>query len=184
MVRYVPSRMYLPAGVAALALGIVSLWFAARWAPSYIAVVLFLASSALLLYLAFRPPVEISADGLIIGRRRIAWNTIRRVDRTGWISPLVVRLALEGEDSPLFLVYPGEPRSATRLLQALREHARWALIDGIPHWQFWGQDPPEERRILEPPKYRILRPEDEEEVERLYQRLKTVGHLDSSADES
>jgi len=28
------------------------------------------------------------------------------------------------------------------------------------------------------PRYRILRPEDEAEVERLYQRLKTVGNLD------
>ncbi len=184
MVRYVPSRMYLPAGVAALALGTASLWFAARWAPSYVAVVLFLVTGALLLYLAFRPPVEISAEALTIGRRRIAWKAIRRVDRTGWISPLVVRLALEGEESPLFLVYPGEPRSAGHLLQSLRQHARWALIDGIPHWQFWGEDPPEERRALESPKYRILRPEDEEEVERLYRRLKTVGHLDSSGDES
>jgi hypothetical protein len=28
----------------------------------------------------------------------------------------------------------------------------------------------------------MLNPEDEEEVERLYQRLKTVGHLDSRSD--
>ena len=35
------------------------------------------------------------------------------------------------------------------------------------------------------PRYRILRPEDEAEVERLYQRLKTVGNLDqkNSTDE-
>jgi hypothetical protein len=32
----------------------------------------------------------------------------------------------------------------------------------------------------------MVRPEDEAEIERLYQRLKTVGHLDTknSADES
>src|SRR5260370_26912808 len=36
------------------------------------------------------------------------------------------------------------------------------------------------------PRYRILRPEDEAEVERLYQRLKTVGNLDqkNSTDEN
>jgi hypothetical protein len=28
------------------------------------------------------------------------------------------------------------------------------------------------------PRYPLLRPEDEAEVERLYQRLKAVGHLD------
>ena len=35
------------------------------------------------------------------------------------------------------------------------------------------------------PRYRVLRPEDEAEVERLYQRLKTVGNLDqkNSTDE-
>ena len=184
MVRYVPSRMYLPAGMAALALGAGSLWFAARWAPSYAAVALFLLTGALLLYLAFRPPVEIGSEALLIGRRRIPWETIRRVDRTGWVSPLVVRLTVEGEESPVFLVYPGEPQTTGRLLESLRRHARWALIDGMPYWQFWGQDPPEERRALPSPKYRILRPEDEEEVERLYRRLKTVGHLDSSGDES
>ena len=35
-----------------------------------------------------------------------------------------------------------------------------------------------ERKQAPPPRYRILRPEDEAEVERLYQRLKTVGNLD------
>ena len=32
--------------------------------------------------------------------------------------------------------------------------------------------------MLTSPKYRMLRTEDEEEVERLFQRLKAVGHLD------
>ena len=42
-----------------------------------------------------------------------------------------------------------------------------------------------ERKQTSPPRYRILRPEDEAEVERLYQRLKTVGNLDqkNSTDE-
>ena len=38
---------------------------------------------------------------------------------------------------------------------------------------------------LDAPRYRVLRPEDEEEVERLYFLLKTVGHIDprNSGDE-
>ena len=42
-----------------------------------------------------------------------------------------------------------------------------------------------DRRQAPPPRYRVLRPEDEAEVERLYQRLKTVGNLDqkNSTDE-
>ena len=42
-----------------------------------------------------------------------------------------------------------------------------------------------ERKQAPVPRYRVLRPEDEAEVERLYQRLKTVGNLDqkNSTDE-
>jgi hypothetical protein len=42
-----------------------------------------------------------------------------------------------------------------------------------------------DRKEAQIPRYRILRPEDEAEVERLYQRLKTVGNLDqkNSTDE-
>jgi len=40
-----------------------------------------------------------------------------------------------------------------------------------------------ERRQLASPRYQLLRPDDEAEVERLFQRLKTVGHLDKSSDE-
>ena len=63
-----------------------------------------------------------------------------------------------------------------------------ALIDGIPYRQYWGEvlAPASERKQPAPlPRYRILRPEDEAEVERLYQRLKTVGNLDqkNSTDE-
>jgi hypothetical protein len=58
------------------------------------------------------------------------------------------------------------------------------LIDGIPYKQFWGEVLPSvERRQLPSPKYQLLRPDDEAEVERLFQRLKTVGHLDPKSDE-
>ena len=33
-------------------------------------------------------------------------------------------------------------------------------------------------RQIAPPHYPLLRPEDEDEVERMFQRLKTVGHLE------
>ena len=64
--------------------------------------------------------------------------------------------------------------------------ARDALLDGIPYRQYWGEVlAPSERKQAALPRYRILRPEDEAEVERLYQRLKTVGNLDqkNSTDE-
>ena len=64
--------------------------------------------------------------------------------------------------------------------------ASGALIDGVPYRQYWGEIlGPNEARQLDAPRYRVLRQEDEEEVERLYFLLKTVGHIDprNSGDE-
>ena len=75
----------------------------------------------------------------------------------------------------------------TQPLRNLRRLSRDALIDGIPYRQYWGEvlAPANERKQAPLPRYRILRPEDEAEVERLYQRLKAVGNLDqkNSTDE-
>jgi hypothetical protein len=112
---------------------------------------------------------------------------IRRLDRTGWISPLIVRITLF-DDSRLLLIFPGDLDSCNSLLRHLRRLSRDALIDGIPYRQYWGEvlaPAASERKQVTQPRYRILRPEDEAEVERLYQRLKTVGNLDqkNSTDE-
>jgi hypothetical protein len=116
----------------------------------------------------------------------IPWMDIRRVDRTGWISPLILRITLF-DDSRLFMIYPGDLDTCNALLRQFRRLSRDALIDGIPYRQYWGEvlaDSAEKPAAMSP-RYRILRPEDEAEVERLYQRLKTVGNLDqkNSTDE-
>ncbi len=179
MTRYVPAASFRKASGIALLLGVVSVWFALDWTPAFVAVVLFLLSAAALLYLATRPPIEAYEDRLVIGRRQIFWSDIRRVDRTNWLSPLVVRLTLAG-DSRVLLIYPGDLESGNLFLRHLRWAATGALIDGIPHHIFWGKDEPtQERRKLPSPRYRLLREEDEAEVERLYERLKTAGRLDS-----
>jgi hypothetical protein len=119
----------------------------------------------------------------MVGKRAIPWDDIRRVDRTGWLSPLVVQLTL-AEGSRQVIVFPGELDSANSLLRALRRYSRNALIDGIPYRQFWGEQTAAVRaKQPTPPKFRMLSPEDEADVERLYQRLKTVGRLDKSSDE-
>ena len=182
MTRYSPSRSYLTAGLMALALAAFSGWTALEWASAAtIPAVLFLLSAGLLLFLATRPPIEIREDKLVIGAHSVAWENIRRVDRTGWLSPLLVHLTL-ADDRRILLIYPGDLDSANSLLRHLRRSARYALIDGIPHDQFWGDETvePAQAARLPSPKYRVLRKDDEAEVERLYQRLKTVGHLDSS----
>jgi hypothetical protein len=179
MTRYVPARHYLSFGITALALAAFSGWLGFQWAFAFIPTVLFVISSVLLLIMAFRPALEIHEDHLAIGKRRILWMDIRRLDRTGWISPLIVRMTLF-DDSRLLLIYPGDLDCCNSLLRNLRRLSRDALIDGVPYRQYWGEalNPGPDRRQLPSPRYRLLRPDDEAEVEKLYQRLKTVGHLD------
>lgn len=79
----------------------------------------------------------------------------------------------------MYLIYPGDLDSSNSLLRHIRRNACQALLDGVPYRQFWGIDEPaDERKNLTSPQYRLLRPEDEAEVERLYQRLKSVGRFD------
>ncbi len=179
MTRYLPARHYITFGITALALGMFSAWAGMQWMPALIAAGLFVLSSALLLTLALRPTIEVQDAYLSIGKNCIPWMDIRRIDRTGWLSPLIVRLTLY-DDTRVTLIYPGDLESCKSLLRTLRRMAHDALIDGIPYRQYWGEvlAPAAERKQLSSPRYRLLLPEDEAEVERLYQLLKTVGHLD------
>ncbi|MCX6622118.1 MAG: hypothetical protein NTY38_13835 [Acidobacteria bacterium] len=162
-------------------------WWATRWTPAIVSAILFVFSAAVVLFLAFRPAVELLEDSLRIGNRLIPWTSIRRLDRTGWISPLVVHITL-ADAARILLFYPGDLDSSNSLLRGLRRSSREALIDGVPYGQFWNEPviPLAEPAPLPAPKYQLLLPEDEADVERMFQRLKTVGHLDpkNSSDES
>jgi hypothetical protein len=191
MTRYLPARHCLWLAIAALALSGASGWFAySAWAlVGFVPAAIFLVTSGVLFFLASRPSVEIHEGYLSIGRRIVPWMDIRRLDRVDWmpwVPPLALRITLY-DDSRLLLIFPGDIDSCNSLLRHLRRLSRDALIDGIPYRQYWGEvlAPAGERRQPPPPRYRILRPEDEAEVERLYQRLKTVGNLDqkNSTDE-
>ena len=179
MTRYLPARHYLWLGMTAVVLAVFSGWVGWQSPLAFIPTALFLLTAAFLFSMASRPAIEIHEGYLSIGKRTIRWMDIRRLDRTGWISPLIVRITLF-DDSRLMLVYPGDLDSCVSLLRHLRRLSRDALIDGIPYRQYWGEvlAASAERKPVAPPRYRILKPEDEAEVERLYQRLKTVGHLD------
>jgi hypothetical protein len=186
MTRYLPGRHYFWFGIAAVILAGLFGWLGWDWAPAFTAAGLFLATAALALAMALRPAIEIREGYLSIGKRIVPWMDIRRLDRTGWIAPLIVRITLF-DDSRIVLIYPGDLDSCNSLLRHLRRLSRDALIDGIPYRQYWGEllAPGAERAQAPAPRYRILRAEDEAEVERLYQRLKTVGNLDqkNSTDE-
>ena len=193
--RYTPSRRYLLLAMIALAGSALSAYAALRWPPSWIAAGLFALSGFAVLVLAFRPSIEIHESHLLLGRSPIAWTQIRRIDQTGWNAPLAVYLTLDDERRVLVL-HPGDIDSSTSLLRHLRRYSKLALLDGIPYRQFWGESMPpaptqlpaaqvEAPKQLPPPRYPLLRPEDEEEVERMFQRLKAVGHIDQrTSDES
>jgi hypothetical protein len=185
MTRYLRARQYRWFGLAAIALAAASGWYGVSFPPALLASALFLLTSIVLLVLAFQPAIELREGCLSLGRRVVPWMDIRRLDRTCWISPLVVRITLF-DDSCVRLVYPGDLDSCNSLLRHLRRLSRDAMIDGVPYRQYWGEMLPNSaERKPAPQRYRLLRAEDEEEVERLYQRLKTVGNLDqkNSADE-
>jgi hypothetical protein len=187
MTRYLPARQYVWIGAAAILLAGLSAWFGTTAPLAYVLAGVFAIAAAFLFTMALRPPIEIHEGYLSIGKRIIPWMDIRRLDRTGWISPLIVRVTLF-DDSRMVLIYPGDLDSCNSLLRHLRRLSRDALIDGIPYRQYWGEllaPGAAERKQAAPPRYRLLRPEDELEVERLYQRLKTVGNLDqkNSTDE-
>jgi hypothetical protein len=184
--RYTSSRRCYSLALVALSAAVVCGWFGLRWPPVWIAAGALAASAFCVLLLALRPAIEIHDGHLLIGRRAIAWGDIRRLDQTGWNAPLAVYLTLADEQRVL-VVHPGDLDSSTSLLRHLRRYARTALLDGIPYAQFWGETPAAEKPPAEQPakeehavaqKYPLLRPEDEEEVERMFQRLKSVGRID------
>lgn len=180
--RYIPSRRYFSLALFGVGGVVLSAWTGLRWAPGWIAAALFAVTSACIFVLALRPAIEIHDEHLRIGRSTIRWDEIRRLDRTGWNAPLAVHLTL-ADDRCLLLLYPGDFDSCGSLLRHLRRYSREALLDGIPYREFWGEVLPAGRKHLPPPKYRLLRPEDEDEVERMFQRLKSVGRLDARGDQ-
>lgn len=179
---YRPARQYLPAAMAAATLSAFSAWCALRWPWAWIPCAAFVVSAALLSYLATRPPITVSDAGLRLGERLIPWSELRRVDTTSWSSPLVLKLTL-ADSSTVRLIYPGELISSERLLRQIRREARRALLDHEGQSRSWDEDAPISARlpVRRPERSRVLRNEDEQEVERLYRQLKSVGRLDASS---
>lgn len=194
LARYRPSRRYILFALLALVGTAFSAWTGLRWPSTWVAAGLFGMTSAALLALLWQPEIQIHETHLQLGRRIILWREIHRLDQTGWTAPLVVHLTLSN-DRRVLLLYAGDLDSSTGLLRHLRRYSRNALLDGIPYRQAWGEveEKPErekrpERRgtpesgpqLQQPPAVHrpLLRPEEEEEIERMFQRLKSVGRMD------
>ncbi len=179
MIRFTPARTYLTVAAVALGLAAFSAWCARSWLPAVIPAVLFVASAAFVLWLGLRPAIEVTDQTLKAGSRLVKWSEVRRVDQTGWVSPMVADLTL-ADNSRLRLIYPGETESSNRLLRMIQQRSTQALINGVPHRQLFGEAARPKAVAAQPaPKYRLLNEEDEADVERLYQKLRTAGSLDS-----
>jgi hypothetical protein len=150
---------------------------------------LFAIASACLFWLGSRPPIRILPSQFNVGGRAIAWREVREIN-TGIPSPLVIRIHLTNSRRK-WLVFPSGEDKIARLMYQLRRHSYLASFDGVAYRDFWtwstlssGIRPAAgERAVLEQP-VRMVSSEDEEEVERLFQKLKTVGRLDAHTDDS
>ncbi len=137
--------------------------------------------------LALQPAMEIHETHLRIGSRTIEWKNIAKVDRTRWLTPLAVRLTM-ADESRMTLVHPGSIDSGARLLRHIRRYASEATLDGVPYRQYWGEiQPVKAARAPQPAtipqvtlsRYPVLCAEDEAEVQRMFERLKSSGRIDA-----
>jgi hypothetical protein len=186
---FLPSRQYPRVGWAALAGSLICVLCGFGAPLAFIPALLCAATAGAIFWLAARPPIKLGETQFNIGERSIAWREVREVNRSrfnhsGFVSPLILHLKLTNGRYK-FLIYPGEPDRVERLLKALRKNSHLATFDGVPYRDYWLWADPladDERPALPPaapPPVHLFSHEDEEEIERLYQKLKAVGRLDS-----
>jgi len=181
-----PSRLYARIGWAALAGSAVCVLCGLRAPLAFIPGFLCAATAGLLFWLASRPPIRIWDTQFNVGERAIAWREVREINSTRILSPLVLKLKLTNSRSRL-LVFPGEPERIKRLIYQLRKNSNLATFDGVAYRDYWTWSSLTTIRgdkvNVEQP-VRMLSSDDEEEIERLYQKLKTVGRLDSRSSDT
>jgi len=165
MTLYRPAPRYLPFSAVSLLLSGVAAWYGLRWTPAFALAVLLLLGAAVYAWLASRPHIVIRENSCSVGRRSFQWSEVESLESNGWTSPLgtsplVFRIGLRG-GRRLHFIYPGDSKRSNRLQ---RQMCR--LVSRHDH------APPS-------PQYRILRSDDEIEVERLFQLLKSAGRLEN-----
>jgi hypothetical protein len=188
---YQPSHLYSWTGWAALAGSLVCVLCGFRAPLAFIPGLLCATTAAVLFWLAARPSIHVGEAQFNIGERAIAWREVReinssRFNTSRFVSPLILKLKLTNSRHKV-LVFPGDPDRIIRLTHQLRKKAYLATFDGIAYRDYWtwsslagshGEKPALEQPV------RMVSPEDEDEIERMYQKLKTVGRLDSRSNDS
>lgn len=178
---YQPSPAYARLGWAALAGSAVCLICGLRAPLAFVPGALCAVTSLVLFWLAARPAIRVGSTQFNIGERAIAWQEVREINSSRFISPLILKLKLTNSRRKA-LIFPGEPERIAKLLDTLRKHSMLATFNGIAYRDYWtwndvkelsGDNSPNETPV------RMISAEDEEEVERMYQKLKSFRDLDS-----
>jgi hypothetical protein len=178
MTRFEPSRHFVYTGLVALLLGLMSAWVAWQWTPAVVPATLFFVSSGFLFWLSLHPPIELNDRELAIGNRIIPWSAITHIESTGWLTPLVMKLKTENGRWVL-LIFAGDLERSGRLKEGICACAPHALLDKQPQRQRQATITVRNGKSEQIVRYPLLTVEDEAEVERLFQRLREIGHLDS-----
>ena len=178
---YLPSRLYARVGWAALAGSVVCVLCGLRAPLAYIPGLLCTVTSLVLFWLSFRPAIRVGNTQLNIGERTIAWREIREVNRSRFVSPLILKLKLTNSRYKM-LVFPGDPERISKLMFQLRKHSTLATFDGVAYRDYWTWNNIKAQsgvETMEDDPVAMLSRDDEEEIERMFQKLKSAGRLDS-----
>ncbi len=145
--------------------------------------VLCLLTALLLFWLSVRPAIRIGHTQFNIGERAIAWREIREINSSRFVSPLILKLKLTNSRQKR-LIFPGDPERIAALLFHLRKHSTLATFDGIAYRDYWTWNNIKEQtggEAVEQGPVRMLSRNDEDEIERMFKKLKSVGRLDSKS---
>ncbi len=178
---YVPSRLYARVGWAALAGSLVCVLCGFRAHLAFIPAALCIATALVLFWLSVRPAIRIGHTQFNVGERAIAWREIREINTSRFVSPLVIKLKLTNSRHKR-LVFPGDPERIAKLMFHLRKHSTQATFDGVAYRDYWTWNNIKEQTggdVTERGPVRMLSRDDEDEIERMFKRLKSVGRLDS-----
>ena len=183
---YRPSRLYARAGWIAVCGTVACVLCGLRAPLAFIPGGLCALTAGILFWLSTRPTIRVGESQFNIGERAIAWREVREINSSKFVSPLVLSLKLTNSRRKL-LIFPGEPERVAHLIAQLRKSAYLATFDGVAYRDFWTWASltglPGDTPVMEQP-VRMLAQDEEDEIERMYQTLKTVGRLDTHADSS
>jgi hypothetical protein len=181
---FMPARLYSRAGWVTLATSLLFVAWGTRAPMAYLPAILCVSFASVMFWLAARPAIRVGENQFNIGERAIAWREVREINKIRFLSPLMLRIKLTNSRQKM-LVFPGDAGRVEQLIHLLRKNSHLATFDGVAYRDYWtwssmaglrGQ-----RQLKQQP-VRMLSSEDEDEIERMYQKLKTVGRLDARTD--